>query len=155
MGKSPWKSLFLQRVAISYDSTFVIACTAFVNFFEVTPQVTRPYLKMTPRSKSIFWKWTPANEIPPLHPSQVIKDQSLRGKPKGPKRFSAWAKSVVSYFLLLFIVYCFVCHKLYKAKKSNYLNSHGEKKTLSSLLVAFPTKSVARFTHGRLSRSLY
>ena len=27
----------------------------------------------------------------------------------------------------LFIVYCFVCHKLYKAKKkSNDLNSHGE-----------------------------
>ena len=24
------------------------------------------------------------------------------------------------------LVYCFVCHKLYKAKKSNYLNSHGE-----------------------------
>ena len=31
-------------------------------------------------------------------------------------------------YLLMFIdVYCFVCHKLYKAKKkSNYLNSHGE-----------------------------
>ena len=27
---------------------------------------------------------------------------------------------------LLFILFCFVCHKLYKAKKSNYLNSHGE-----------------------------
>ena len=23
-------------------------------------------------------------------------------------------------------LFCFVCHKLYKAKKSNYLNSHGE-----------------------------
>ena len=53
-GKEPLKISILQRVAISYDSTVVIACTAFVNFFEVAPQVTRPYLKMTPRSKSIF-----------------------------------------------------------------------------------------------------
>ena len=29
-------------------------------------------------------------------------------------------------YQLLFIVYCFVCHKVYKAKKSNYFNSHGE-----------------------------
>ena len=28
-------------------------------------------------------------------------------------------------YCLFFIAYCFVCHKLYKAKK-NYLNSHGE-----------------------------
>ena len=42
-------------------------------------------------------------------------------------------KNQCHYMLLLnrylfhyFIVYCFVCHKLYKAKKSNYLNSHGE-----------------------------
>ena len=29
-------------------------------------------------------------------------------------------------YCLLFIVYCFVCQKLYKSNKSNYLNSHGE-----------------------------
>ena len=30
---------------------------------------------------------------------------------------------IVPYF---FKQFCFVCYKLYKAKKSNYLNSHGE-----------------------------
>ena len=53
-GQVPLKISILQRVAIAYDSTFVIACTAFVNVFEVTLLVMPPYLKMTPQSKSIF-----------------------------------------------------------------------------------------------------
>ena len=118
MGKCPWKSLFLQHVAIVYDSTFVITCTAFVNFFDVTPQVTPPYLKMTPQSKSIFWKWTPAKWNPPTPPLTGNKGPVPESKRewscwevnlnsqsvfslamwKHHIRFSGRAKSVVSYF---------------------------------------------------------
>ena len=44
---------------------------------------------------------------------------------KGPD-YPLFSTKPVFMALNSIIVYCFVCHKLYKAKKSNYLNSHSE-----------------------------
>ena len=38
-----------------------------------------------------------------------------------------WLAQISPANSLFTVVYCFVCHKMYKARtKSNYLNSHGE-----------------------------